>query len=116
MVSQPESEQWWRPIVSRATMAVLGMALLWGAWKCFNTAAYLRDDYRKRVAQGELPRTRRNASGAHLPMLMGAALSFGGGALVLLSVTPLGFIHKIGIGGTTLHDRPDVHPGGVRRF
>lgn len=115
-MGQPESEQWWRPIVSRVTMAVLGIALLWGAWKCFSTAAYLRDDHRQRVARGEMPRTRRSTSGAHLPMLIGVALSVGGGALVLLSVLPLGVIQKIGIGGTTLHDRPDVHPGGVRRF
>lgn len=111
-------EEWWRPVVSRATMALLGVALLWGGFKCFSVAADLREDHRKRVEQGQMPRTGRTsrASGAHLPTLIGGALVTLGGGLVILAVLPLSLMQKIGVGGTSLHDQPDVGTGRMHKF
>lgn len=113
-----KQEEWWRPVVSRATMAVLGIALVWGALKCFSVAADLRADHRNRVEQGQFPRTGRTsrASGAHLPTLIGGVLVTLGGGLVILSVLPLSLMQKIGIGGTSLHDQPDVRTGRMYKF
>ena len=101
-----QKEEWWRPLVSRAMMLLLGAALLWGGIKCIRTASWLRADHRARVERGEATDVRlgrrRDASGATLPMLAGIGLVTVGGAFAVLAVLPLNLMEKIGPGNTSL--------------
>ena len=103
-----KEDEWWRPVVSRGTMLVLALLLLWGGFKCFKTASYLREDYAQRVERGETPartgRRRASASGAGLPTLAGVVLVVLGGGLGVLAVLPMNLMEKINPSASTLDD------------
>ena len=68
-------------------MVVFGLALLYGAYKCFSAQAMVMDDP---IAQS----TGRRRSVTFLPLAIGIILALLGGFLTLAGVTTIAFIEK----------------------
>ena len=94
-----------KTLISRGTALVMGLALLYGAYKCFATAVWLKQDYEQRVAAGEVSgpvtpqfaprRVPRDASGAGLPGFFGAILLLAALPLVVLPLLPWRWLAKL---------------------
>ena len=83
-----------KEIIGRAALAVIGIALLWGGWKCMAVAAEIRDETRKERREAVTRRGRRFGA-AGLPMAIGIALLAGGGLFTLGAILPAGTFVKM---------------------
>ena len=76
-----------REIISRAAMAVLGLALLYGGYRCLRTGwEFQRESLDQHPTQAS-PQQRRS-SGSLLPILIGAVLALLGTPFVLAAILP----------------------------
>jgi hypothetical protein len=69
-------------------MAVVGLAMLFGGWKCLSIAYRIWQDYLKNHFD------QHPGSGAGLPAAIGVVLVLLGGFLVLASMAPVGFLAR----------------------
>ena len=83
-----------KEIIGRAALAVIGLALLWGGWKCMAIAAEIREETRKE-RRDALTRRGRRTGAAGLPMAIGIALLAGGGLFTLGAILPAGTFVKL---------------------
>ena len=84
-----------KEIIGRAALAIIGLALLWGGWKCMAVAAEIREETRKERREAFTRRGRRMGA-AGLPMAIGIALLAGGGLFTLGAILPSGtFVRMI---------------------
>src|SRR5688500_5082087 len=96
-----------REVVGRVAMAVVGLALLWGSYRCFRAGADIRRDVNERAA-ARVDRPRAGGSGA--PAFFGAGLALFGAPLALAAVVPIAVMEKL-LGpqrNNTLWEDPDV--------
>jgi hypothetical protein len=83
-----------REIISRAAMAVLGLALLYGGYRCLKTGWQFHREYREQhpnQTSGQRPRS----TGAALPFLIGVVLAISGAPFVLAAVLPSDWFAKL---------------------
>lgn len=102
----------WREFVSRGALLVLGLALLYGAYRCFRLAGrFHADDVQRRERASPGDRHRRSDTSS-LPFIAGVVLVIPGGILAVASLLPVSVMEKV-FGGpprnTTLweNDAPD---------
>ena len=102
-----EPESLAREVVGRAAIALMGIALLWGSYRCFRAGADIQRDVSERAA-ARVDRPRAGGSGA--PVFFGVVLALFGGPLALAAVVPVSVMEKL-LGpqrNTTLWENPDV--------
>jgi hypothetical protein len=101
-----------REIISRVAMAVLGLGLLYGGYKCLRTAYDFNEEARERqvkMTASTASRPPRRDSGAGLPGLIGAVLVLLGAPFALASVLPTSVFARI-MGPPNqigLHEQPE---------
>jgi hypothetical protein len=85
-----------RNLISRGTMLVFGLLLLWSGIKCFMKASDLREQEHERLAK--LPAHLRHStdySGANWATFAGVILFLPGGLLTAGAVTPTSVLHRM---------------------
>ena len=75
-----------RELISRATMAVLSIALLYGGYRCFRAGYEWHQQFKEQTTHSTY-RNRRTGSPAVLPYIAGVVLLLGGGVFGLMAVT-----------------------------
>ena len=83
-----------REIISRTAMAVLGLALLYGGYRCLRIGWQFQREYREQHPS-QAYRQQRRSSGAGLPILIGAVLVISGAPFVLAAVLPSGWFARL---------------------
>ena len=83
-----------REIISRAAMAVLGVALLYGGYRCLKTGLEFHRESREQHP-GRTYRQERRSSGAGLPFMIGAVLVLLGAPFALAAVIPTAWFAKV---------------------
>ena len=81
-----------REIVGRCAMGVLGLALLFGGYKCFRVGWAINEDLTQR--RGGLYDTQQ-AKGTALPIMIGAVLALLGAPLAVAAVVPVSVFEKL---------------------
>ena len=75
-------------VVSRATMAIVALAMLFGGYKCLSVANGIRQEYVQSSNYG-------HDSGAGLPAMIGIGLLIVGGFFLLAAVVPVGLLARL---------------------
>jgi hypothetical protein len=75
-----------RELISRGTMAVLSLALLYGGYRCFRAGYDWHQQFKEQSTHSTY-RGRRTGSPALLPYLAGGVLLLGGAVFGLMAVT-----------------------------
>src|SRR5205085_9749773 len=88
-----------RNLISRGTLWIVGLLLLWGGIRCFSKASELTEQEHQRLAK--LPAHLRHSddySGANWATFAGVVLVLPGGLLTAGAVTPTSVLHRFTIG------------------
>jgi hypothetical protein len=96
-----------RELISRCAMAVLGLGLMYGGYRCLRTAWDLQTEYRENHPGRTYGRT-RSSSGAGLPSLIGYVLVIAGAPFALAAFVPTSWFARV-MGPPnqfTLHENP----------
>lgn len=80
-----------RELISRATMVVFGLAICYGAYKCFMAAEMIAEN----PAFPNADRYSRRHSGIGLPLILGCVLGLVGSVLTLLAFLPVWLMEKL---------------------
>src|SRR4051794_21538395 len=83
-----------REIISRAAMAVLGVGLLYGGFRCLKTGWEFQREFREKHPSGA-SRYGRRWSGAGLPILIGSVLVLLGAPFALAAAVPPNWFAKV---------------------
>jgi len=75
-------------------MAVLGLALLYGGYRCLKTGWEFRREFREEDSSATYRQTRRS-SAAGLPILIGVVLVISGAPFALAAVVPTTWFAKV---------------------
>jgi hypothetical protein len=81
-------------IISRTTMAVAGLAMLFGGWKCLSVAYRIWQDYLKDRSDLMNGIQYHTSSEAGLPAIIGVVLVLPGGFFVLASILSVGLLAR----------------------
>jgi hypothetical protein len=85
----PELSPFHRELISRGTLVVLALLLLYGGYRCIRTGMAWQADFDAKHPE-YVDREERGTSGALIPYLGGAVLLLLGGFLGFMGVTPSG--------------------------
>jgi len=94
-------------VVSRATMAVVALAMLFGGYKCLSFASRIRQEYihSPQYDAHQIHPNIGSDSGANLPAMIGIGLLIVGGFFLLAAVVPVELLSRLVSPPTaTLHD------------
>jgi hypothetical protein len=83
-----------RELVSRATAGVVGLAFLYGGWRCVAKGMEFSEEARGRQVLAKSSSTRRS-SGSGLPFMAGGVLLLIGAAIGGIAVVPTRLIDKV---------------------
>jgi hypothetical protein len=81
-------------VISRTTMGVVGLALLFGGFKCLSTARALWKEYEQTSSYQRPDISPNSNSGAEVPALIGAVLVLLGGFLAFAAVVPVAVVAR----------------------
>ena len=84
---------WWHEIIGRGALAVIGLALLWGGYKCVRTGLAIQKDFNDRNAS-RLHHT-RSGGGSLAPFALGAVLVIAGAPGLTAALVPVGVMEKL---------------------
>jgi hypothetical protein len=94
-------------IIGRCALAVIGLGLLWGGYKCVRTGIAIERDYNQRFSTGT--HRARSTSGSGAPLAIGIVLLIAGAPFLTAAVVPVSVMEKL-LGrqtNNTLWQNPD---------
>jgi len=96
-----------REITGRCAIAVMGLALLWGGYKCLRVGWAIQDDFNQRDTG---PYPSRRSSGSGLPIGIGIVLVLFGAPLTIAAMVPVRVFEKMmgRVNNVTLWENPEA--------
>lgn len=84
-----------RELISRATAGVVGVALLYGGWKCVAKGLAFADEMSQSGQRASVRSVRRGTNASALPLLVGGVMLIVGTAIGGIAVVPTRWIDKV---------------------